>query len=160
MLQTACFWVFFLVVVPAGIVWFENLVGIHRFDIGAWKPVTAAAFSLCGSVGIYCAWLFAKIGKGTPIPFASPQGLVIAGPYRYIRNPMATLGITQGVIVGIGLGSWITIVSSVIGGIGWHCLARPAEERDLSARRGDAFSRYKAAVRCWVPRLTPYDPEP
>jgi protein-S-isoprenylcysteine O-methyltransferase Ste14 len=160
MLQTACFWTFFLVIVPACIVWFENTIGIRRFDIGGWKVPIALAFCLSGSIGIYCAWLFAKIGKGTPIPFASPRGLVIRGPYRYIRNPMATLGIAQGVLVGVGLGSWITIVYSVLGGIGWHCLARPAEDRDLAARHGEAFTRYKRAVRCWLPRLKPYEPEP
>src|SRR5437773_6531935 len=31
---------------------------------------------------------FAFIGKGTPAPFDPPRKLVVAGPYRWVRNPM------------------------------------------------------------------------
>src|SRR5256714_14170355 len=31
---------------------------------------------------------FAFVGKGTPAPFDPPRKLVIAGPYRWVRNPM------------------------------------------------------------------------
>ena len=31
---------------------------------------------------------FLKIGKGTLVPLAPPKKLVVAGVYRYVRNPM------------------------------------------------------------------------
>src|SRR2546430_12223747 len=31
---------------------------------------------------------FAFVGKGTPAPFDPPRKLVIAGPHRWVRNPM------------------------------------------------------------------------
>lgn len=34
--------------------------------------------------------LFAQIGKGTLMPWVPTQKLVVAGPYRYVRNPMYT----------------------------------------------------------------------
>jgi protein-S-isoprenylcysteine O-methyltransferase Ste14 len=36
--------------------------------------------------------------------------LVIAGPYRYVRNPMAVAGILQGIAVGWYLGSVSVII--------------------------------------------------
>ncbi|SEM81385.1 methyltransferase [Lihuaxuella thermophila] len=32
--------------------------------------------------------LFARKGEGTLAPWNPPQKLVVAGPYRYVRNPM------------------------------------------------------------------------
>ncbi len=32
--------------------------------------------------------LFVAMGQGTPAPWDPPQKLVVAGPYRYVRNPM------------------------------------------------------------------------
>ena len=39
-----------------------------------------------------------------------PCELVVAGAYRYIRNPMVVAGSTQGVAVGLFAGSIATIV--------------------------------------------------
>src|SRR5579864_4584021 len=33
-------------------------------------------------------WGFALRGKGTPAPIDPPKTLVVAGPYRFVRNPM------------------------------------------------------------------------
>jgi protein-S-isoprenylcysteine O-methyltransferase Ste14 len=36
----------------------------------------------------WCAWAFARHGRGTPAPIDAPNRLVTQGPYRYTRNPM------------------------------------------------------------------------
>jgi protein-S-isoprenylcysteine O-methyltransferase Ste14 len=36
----------------------------------------------------YTIFLFGKIGKGTLAPWTEKESLVVAGPYRYCRNPM------------------------------------------------------------------------
>jgi protein-S-isoprenylcysteine O-methyltransferase Ste14 len=38
----------------------------------------------------------------------------------------------------------------------WQLVLRPVEERDLALRFGAAYERYRRAVGCWRPRLTPY----
>lgn len=158
-IQTIAFWGFFLFLLPALIVWFENQFGVRRFDLGEFKSVLVGAFIASGSSCIYCAWLFATRGSGTPVPFAAPRKLVLRGPYRFVRNPMAMGGIFQGVLVGLFLGSWIVILYALSGAFFWHIVARPPEERDLLARHGDQYARYRNAVRCWIPRLSPYDSE-
>lgn len=35
-----------------------------------------------------CSYLFFKIGQGTIAPWAPPKKLVLAGPYKYSRNPI------------------------------------------------------------------------
>jgi len=156
LVQTAIFWSVFLVLIPGGILLAENRIGISRFDIGTWKYAVVLAFAISGSTCIYCTWLFAKYGKGTPIPFEQPVKLVIAGPYKFVRNPMAVGGITQGVLVGVFLGSWITIVYAVLGALFWNVVARPPEERDLEERFDGDYTAYRSRVRCWLPHMKPY----
>jgi len=160
LIQTALFWLVFLIFIPAGIVYFENRLGIGRFGAGVWRVAIVLAFVGSGSMCTYCTWLFAKHGKGTPIPFEQPRELVIVGPYKYVRNPMAFGGIFQGMLVGAFIGSWITIAYALTGAVFWHFLAKPSEERDLERRFGSIYCAYRARVRCWLPRLTPYQRSP
>ena len=41
-------------------------------------------------VTLYCSQLFERLGRGTPIPVDPPKELVVAGPYRWSRNPDRT----------------------------------------------------------------------
>jgi protein-S-isoprenylcysteine O-methyltransferase Ste14 len=93
------------------------------------------------------------LGEGTPLPSAMPNRLVIAGPYRWMRNPMAAAGIVQGAAVGIILHSWLVIAYAVAGSLVWNYIVRPLEEADLQERYGAEFERYREAVRCWIPQV-------
>lgn len=94
-------------------------------------------------------------GDGTPLPAATANRLVTAGPYRVVRNPMAVSGFVQGAAVGLMLSSWMVVVYAVLGSLLWNFAVRPLEEADLEARFGDEFRRYRDTVRCWIPRLGP-----
>jgi protein-S-isoprenylcysteine O-methyltransferase Ste14 len=83
----------------------------------------------------------------------APRALVIVGPYRHVRNPMAILGLGQGIGVALMLGSRLVLSSVVAGGVFWHVGVRPAEERDLLARFGTEHARHRASVPVWVPRV-------
>ncbi|WP_375163777.1 methyltransferase family protein [Herbiconiux gentiana] len=111
---------------------------------------------LASALGIWSAVTMSTLGDGTPLPSASTNRLVIAGPYRWVRNPMAVAGIAQGVAVGLVLSSWLVVVYALAGSLVWNYAIRPFEEADLEQRFGAAFTRYRAAVRCWLPR----NPEP
>lgn len=152
-LQVMVFWVLFLAVIPAVIVWLE-----HRWQVAisvpAAVPVAGGVLLVSASaLGLWSAHTMSTLGQGTPLPAALPRRLVVAGPYRWVRNPMAVAGIGQGVAVGLIAGSWLVVVYAICGSAVWNHLIRPHEEADLSARFGAEYDRYRAFVACWVPRL-------
>lgn len=153
--QIVLFWGFFLAVVPFAIVFFEQRWGVALpFPLFA-GPVGAALLVLASALGIWSAVVMSTLGDGTPLPAAMPNRLVIAGPYRWIRNPMAVAGIVQGAAVGIILQSWLVVAYAVVGSLVWNYVVRPLEESDLQKRFGAEFQRYRDRVRCWIPQVPP-----
>ncbi|MDX2036296.1 MAG: isoprenylcysteine carboxylmethyltransferase family protein [Isosphaeraceae bacterium] len=159
--QTVVFWTIFLFLIPAALFVLEERAGLgflrFRSALSVWSGATV--FVLGGSLGLTSGLVMAVIGRGTPLPSDCSRRLVIIGPYRYIRNPMAVAGLTQGVAVGVFLGSPAVVVYAVLGGPVWHLLVRPWEESDLERRFEEPYRSYRAAVRCWIPRLSGYRQE-
>ena len=107
---------------------------------------------LASVLGVWSAVVMSTLGDGTPLPSAMPNRLVIAGPYRWIRNPMAVAGIVQGTAIGLILQSWLVIAYAVVGSLVWNYAVRPLEESDLKERFGEEFQQYRDTVRCWIPK--------
>jgi len=154
------FWSVFLVLLPTGVFALEDAMGL-----GGWRfPSTAGAwggvvlFVLGGLLGLTSGVVMAVQGRGTPLPADCPRELVVTGPYRYIRNPMAVAGLSQGVAVGIFLGSPAVIAYALAGGPIWSWFVRPWEEADLELRFGESYRRYRNLVRCWLPSFPGYRP--
>lgn len=160
--QTVVFWSVFLFALPAGIAVLESELGLGWWRFGGVASVGCGAvlFVLGGSLGLVSGLMMAVRGRGTPLPADCARELVVVGPYRYLRNPMAVAGLTQGVAVGVFLGSPAVIAYALLGGPIWHLFVRPWEEADLERRFGEPYRRYRAAVRCWLPRLAGYRSSP
>ena len=150
-LQMLGFWGFFLLIAPLMIAWLERRWALHVDLPTLWLGV--AVLALASGLGVWSAITMATVGRGTPLPSAMPASLVVAGPYRWVRNPMAVAGIVQGAAVGLILSSWVVVVYAIAGSLVWNYAIRPHEEADLEHRFGDEFRRYRDAVRCWLPRL-------
>lgn len=156
--QLVVFWTTFFVVLPLLVAWVEDRLGLRWSVLGeAWVARAGSVLLVVFSaVGMWSCVAMAVRGAGTPLPAATARRLVVVGPYRHVRNPMAVAGLAQTVGVGLIVGSWLVPVAALAGATFWDQVIRPQEERDLAARFGDDFARYRAAVRCWVPRLTPW----
>ena len=114
--------------------------------IGAWVILNGA-----GLAG-WCVWWFVARGLGTPLPADPPKRLVIAGPYRFVRNPMA-LGFFV-MLAGQALvyESWAVVVYGCAVIAVLHLYVVKIEEPDLLTRFGPAYREYQQRVARWLPR--------
>jgi len=156
--HTVIFWITFLVLIPAGLYYTEDWLGLgswrYTTEISSWASILL--FCAAGSLGLTSSFYMALIGRGTPLPTDCASKLVIVGPYRYVRNPMAIAGLSQGIAVGIFLGSPAVTIYPIIGGLLWQFLVRPWEEKDLAERFGEPYEQYLSKVICWIPKFPGY----
>ena len=149
------------IVVP---VWIARQNGVEPSSP---RDLESAALQLSGlvllTVGV---WLFSASlynfwarGRGTLAPWDPPRRLVVAGPYRFVRNPMIS-----GVIF-ILLAEALMLLSlrhAAWAGVFllFNLVYLPVlEEPMLVARFGEAYLRYKQHVPMIVPRLRPWNPD-
>jgi protein-S-isoprenylcysteine O-methyltransferase Ste14 len=90
------------------------------------------------------------------MPWDPTQRLVVAGPYRHVRNPMISsvlfMVAGQALLWGSGLTAALAAVFFVVN----HVYFITSEEPGLVKRFGDSYRAYKANVPRWLPRLQPY----
>jgi protein-S-isoprenylcysteine O-methyltransferase Ste14 len=113
-----------------------------------------------GAVLIRAFARFVTEGRGSPVPVAPPQRLVVGGLYRYVRNPMylavAACIVGQAMLLGRAvLAGYAVIVWTV-----QALFVRVWEEPDLVRRFGPDYAAYRQAVPAWWPRRHPWSPGP
>jgi len=125
---------------------FSLRLGPLRF--AGWIPIF-----LGSGVILWCYGTFIFIGGGTPWPFAPPKRLVVAGFYRFTRNPM------EGGCLLVVLGETLLLESPavllylVFGFLLLHIRQVAIEEPILRRRFGQSYEQYCRSVPRWVPRL-------
>lgn len=154
LVQLVAFWSFFFLVVPLVLTAIERRLDLDLPALASevWRVIGAVLFVVGSAAGLWSCVTMAWQGHGTPLPAETARDLVVVGPYTYLRNPMAVAGVVQVVGVGLWLGSWLVVAVGLAGAVLWDVVIRPVEEADLAARFGEPYERYRAAVRCWVPR--------
>lgn len=157
--QIIVVWAIILVILPYVITIVEDKLGIARFEFPFQKPAAAILFAAISSVGVFSAYIMAKIGKGTPLPLDHATKLVVRGPYSFVRNPMAVSGVGQGLAVALFLGSPLVAIYALMGSMIWQLIFRPLEEENLRQRFGAEYDDYCSATKCWIPRSTRYQIE-
>ncbi len=152
----------FLVIGPF-LVWrLETALLRHGWPLARFAFPPAGALTLFGAgllVAWGSAWTLVRFGDGTPLPLDATNKLVVRGPYRWVRNPMACASLLQGAAVGLFLGSPLVLLYVASGALLWNVTARLWEEHDMETHFGEEFRHYKREVRCWIPRLHPYSRE-
>lgn len=152
LVQLVVFWSTFFLLVPLVLSWVERRLRMTLPALAdGWAWVGGGLFAVGSVLGLWSCVTMALVGRGTPLPAETARQLVVAGPYRFVRNPMALAGVVQTIGVGLWIGSWIVVVVALAGAVVWDRFIRPEEESDLLDRFGASYSAYEAAVRCWVP---------
>jgi protein-S-isoprenylcysteine O-methyltransferase Ste14 len=80
----------------------------------------------------------------------TPPYLLVGGPYRFSRNPMYLLELAMWLGWAIFYGSRALGGAALLWWLDFAVVAVPAEERQLEARFGEAYLRYKTMVPRWV----------
>jgi protein-S-isoprenylcysteine O-methyltransferase Ste14 len=155
---SAFFWGVFLGFAPWLLRVAERSLGVPPPPVASPQWLPWVILAPAAAVNLWSGAVMAIHGDGTPLPQDTARALVVRGPYRWVRNPMALSGVSLVVGVGWLLGSPSTIAAGLLGGLVWHVAARPPEERDLAERFGAAYRAYRASVPLWIPRLHPYVP--
>ncbi len=156
MLQTTILWAVFLFGLPGAIAAFEHRV-LDVPTLGEARLVGALVFGAFGGLGLWGGFVMARVGRGTPLPLDAAPVLVVAGPYRHVRNPMAISAPMQAIGVSLWLDSTLVLLYGGAAALLWNFVIRPPEELDLQERFGTAYDRYRDNVRCWVPRIPGFD---
>jgi protein-S-isoprenylcysteine O-methyltransferase Ste14 len=100
--------------------------------------------------------LFSRLGQGTAAPWNPPRRLVIAGPYRHVRNPMISSVLIMLMAESLLLNSFVLLAWWAIFWLGNILYFPLKEEKDLERRFGASYAIYKKHVPRWVPRLRPW----
>jgi protein-S-isoprenylcysteine O-methyltransferase Ste14 len=101
----------------------------------------------------WCAWAFARVGRGTPAPVDPPRVLVTGGLYAWTRNPMylGVLSVLLGEAVAFGSSRLLAYAAVVF--LAFHLFTVLYEEPAHRRRFGPAFEEYCRRVPRWLPRL-------
>lgn len=135
------------------------ITGWRVADWGCWMlpvAIVAGLLILAGIVVLLDAFVRFARADGTPAPPVPTAHLVVVGPYRFVRNPMY-VGVAA-IILGQALlfGSWAALVYLAIAVTAVALFVRFYEEPTLAETYGDEYDTYRANVRAWIPRLTPW----
>jgi len=123
----------------------------YPVEVTFWLAIAVA--SAGGFLAVRTATLFMRLGDGTPAPWEPPKNLVVAGPYRYVRNPM----ITGALLILLGetilFNSWLLFLWMTIFLTGNMIYFPLVEEKGLKQRFGEPYVEYMAHVPRWIPRF-------
>jgi protein-S-isoprenylcysteine O-methyltransferase Ste14 len=150
LIYATLFVAFFLLVLPQRLL---RLSGYKWGGAPAWSELAGEVLVILGfALVAWCLVTFAFVGKGTAAPFDPPRQLVVAGPYRFVRNPIyigavvAMLGAAMVLWTG-----WLVLYALVVL-IVTHLLVILYEEPHLRRVFGSSYEDYRRNVPRWIPK--------
>jgi protein-S-isoprenylcysteine O-methyltransferase Ste14 len=149
----------FLVIAPgfvAGVVplWISRwrvddpFFGLEIFRIAGGVLLAAGAIGL-----LECFARFALQGVGTPAPVFPTRHLVIAGLYRYVRNPMYVSVVAAILGQALIFGNTKLLMYGIAIWAAFHAFVMIYEEPTLRATFGAEYEAFRAEVPRWIPRF-------
>ena len=130
-----------------------NWVAWSRIEFPEWVRVSAIA--VAASTLPLLFWMFRTLGNNITSfsTVREEHELVTTGPYRWIRHPLYTFGLSMWMCVGIAAANWFFILTVALLCIMLNFRTH-IEERELVSRYGDLYSDYMQSTGRYWPRLT------
>ena len=139
-----------LVFIPREIL---ELTGVRRpLYLGELQVFGIVLVAAGAALALWCIVTFAVVGRGTPAPFDPPRKLVVAGPYRWVRNPMylGAVGVVLGTASYYQSLALLAFAAAFFGAS--YLFVVFYEEPTLMRVFGAQYADYYHAVPRWVPR--------
>ena len=137
------------VYLPAAITRWRIPASPMSLRVLAWLLIVIGLVPLAESIA-----RFMWVGRGTLVPFAPTETLVISGFYRHVRNPMY-VGVLAGVAGQMILfHSFALAAYAVLLALGFHLFVTRYEEPTLRRRYGAHYDAFCRSVPRWIPRWT------
>lgn len=146
----------FLLIAPGTVAGYIPLVLLRKgpqLETGIFAYLGIPLWLIGGTILLWSFWNFLREGRGTPAPIEPPKELVVAGFYRYVRNPMY-VGIIL-LLLGhfLWFGFWWILTYTIIAFIIVHLFVTLYEEPTLKRRFGAAYENYLTQVPRWIPKF-------
>jgi protein-S-isoprenylcysteine O-methyltransferase Ste14 len=130
----------------------SGVVRFGPFWMGICSALGVTVFAIGFTAYLYCSIWLMYYGRGPHVEFDPPTRLVVSGPYRWVRNPVAAAVIVMIVGEAIYFRSPGIVVLSVLLAPLAHYQVKRVEEPRLRLRFGDEYVGYCHAVPRWIPR--------
>jgi protein-S-isoprenylcysteine O-methyltransferase Ste14 len=132
---------------------------LEKRVLSVWaRPLELGVSILSLAIGFFFfAWsmyMQVRIGKGTPVPIAPPQRLIVTGPYALCRNPLQLGVILYYLSLGTYFGSLkIGLAMFFLGLVLGSSYHKFVEEKELGLRFGDEYEEYRRRTPFLIPKL-------
>ncbi len=124
------------------------------FDYPYLKAIGVILAILGCAILSHCAnTLFFRPRQEMPIPLNAPEKFIVAGLYKYVRNPMY-LGDFMVILAEFFIfGHLLILVYLLMVMIAVHLMVTRKEEKQLEEKFGKEYKDYRRNVPRWIPRL-------
>ena len=127
--------------------------GWAQQDPGWWNLAGFVAAIIGVALYVWCLVFHYRSYRTSVRVGFTPPHLVIAGPYRFSRNPMYVTGLIAWLGWVIFYGSPAVFVGLVLLWVIFTIRVIPYEERQLEGLFGDEYLEYKRSVPRWIGRF-------
>ncbi|MGH8178765.1 MAG: methyltransferase family protein [Steroidobacter sp.] len=129
--------------IPAAWLWRTSHVSVAQ-------PLGLGLLALGLAALLWCVRDFYVSGKGTLAPWAPPEKLVVAGLYRYSRNPMYVAVVLVLFGWAIAFASASLLVYALAVAVAFHLRVVLGEEPWLARTHGGEWEQYSSRVPRWL----------
>jgi protein-S-isoprenylcysteine O-methyltransferase Ste14 len=145
----------FLGAVLVGLPWAFYQIDLHvpavHVELGWIRAVGVVLFAVCLAVYLGSSYVLSRHGQGAYVEFDPPRRLVVVGPFRHVRNPVAACLVGAMLGEAIALSSTGVLVMCCLFAVLAHWQVVRIEEPLLRRRFGRAYEDYCARVPRWIP---------
>jgi len=138
------------VVLPREVAAWNRELGWPRWETAFGRAAGALLFAGGLGLSLYCSRLFARLGKGTPVPIDPPKELVASGLYRFSRNPIYVAQVSILVSYFLYSGELALLGYAAVWALLVQAFVVWVEEPGLRRRFGVSYDRYTREVPRWI----------